>query len=62
MWSWFIAMWTVFLIRFFLDYYDDFFVVVYLETPGDRLFKLERHSVHSNVIKRYLYFLPYNLK
>ena len=28
-----------------------FFCVEYLETPGDRLFKLERHSVHSKVIK-----------
>ena len=28
-----------------------FFCVVYLDTPGERLFKFERHSVHSKVIK-----------
>jgi hypothetical protein len=42
---------NIFLILIVLDYFDDFFVYEYLETPGERLFKFERHSVHSKVIK-----------
>jgi hypothetical protein len=42
---------NIFLILIFLDYFDDFFVLNILKHPGERLFKFERHSVHSKVIK-----------
>jgi hypothetical protein len=42
---------NIFLILIVLDYYDDFFVLNNVKHPGERLFKFERHSVHSNVIK-----------
>jgi hypothetical protein len=52
MYGWFItdAADNIFLILIVRGLFRRFFRVEYLETPADRLFAFERHSVHSKVI------------
>ena len=56
--SYLISLWTECLLQWVQNFLSSrravvlrrFFIVVYLETPGDRLAWLLRHSVHSKVI------------